>query len=119
MTLLLLVNNLASQARKFWEMSMFQVLIQIRHKFSLPKVKHIENYKDTRLSFLHGRHGRQGITLLNMRVFLTFVEDLEEDCEISIRRELEEMERVLQGDDSVDLKGNLTCVYKGIVIYES
>ena len=38
--------------------------------------------------------------------FSKLAEELEDDCEISIRRELEEMERVLQCDACLDLKGN-------------
>ena len=41
-----------------------------------------------------------------MYAFCKFVEDIEEDCGISLQRELEEMERVLQDENScVDLNG--------------
>jgi hypothetical protein len=45
-------------------------------------------------------------------VFLAkFVDDFEEDCGISIERELEKMERVLQDGDCDDLKGKLSMLF--------
>lgn len=46
-------------------------------------------------------------------IFSIVVEDLDEDCGISIQRELEEMEKILCDENSFDRKGNLEALYFG------